>query len=276
MSRSMIQAAVTMNQLQQKLDLIGNNLANSQTTGYKSRDADFASLLFQQIDNLKNPDNEPARLTPDGVRIGSGAILGHTNRNTALGSWKETDRALDTALRGENQLFQIQVSHNGEPETYYTRDGAFYLSPMNDQQTVMLTTKDGHPVIGENGPITFADGFDAISIQQNGEIVVRRDNQTETVGKLAIVETTRPQLLEATGENAYRLPNLAEANIELGQVIQAVNPNADVVKSGVLEQSNVDMAKQMNDMIMTQRAYQMNGKTITMGDQMMGLVNQLR
>ncbi|MYL59297.1 flagellar hook-basal body protein, partial [Virgibacillus halodenitrificans] len=72
MSRTMIQAAVTMNQLQSKLDLIGNNMANSETTGYKNRNADFSSLLFQQIDNLKDGANAVGRLTPDGVRIGSG------------------------------------------------------------------------------------------------------------------------------------------------------------------------------------------------------------
>ncbi len=66
----MIQAAVTMNQLQNKLDVISHNMANSQTTGYKTRQATFSSLLFQQMDNLKQPENDVQRLTPEGIRIG--------------------------------------------------------------------------------------------------------------------------------------------------------------------------------------------------------------
>src|SRR5690625_1469890 len=90
MSRMMIQAAVTMNQLQNKLDLIGNNLANSQTTGYKSRQTEFSSLLFQQINNLTDQANLVGRETPDGLRVGSGARLGSINTDLSLGSFTET------------------------------------------------------------------------------------------------------------------------------------------------------------------------------------------
>lgn len=276
MSRTMIQAAVTMNQLQNKLDLIGNNMANSQTTGYKSRQADFASLLFQQINNSIDPADEEGRLTPDGVRIGSGARLGSININSALGAIKATDRALDTALLNENHLFQIQVVENGIAETQYTRDGAFYLSPVNNNQSVMLTTKDGQPVLGENGPIIFAAGFDSVDIQPNGQIAVRRGNQTETVGTIAIVEAVMPRLLVANGKNAFRLPDLDVLNYNMEDIIQDVDQNNAILKSGALEQSNVDMAKEMTDMILTQRSYQFNARTISMSDQMMGLINQLR
>src|SRR5690625_3361915 len=123
----MIQAAVTMNQLQNKLDVISNNLANSKTTGYKSRQANFASLLFQQMDNMTDPANAEGRLTPDGIRIGAGAKLGSVSSNLSTGAISETDRVLDTALLADNHLFQIQVTENGATETQYTRDGAFYL-----------------------------------------------------------------------------------------------------------------------------------------------------
>ncbi|WP_164667606.1 flagellar hook-basal body protein [Virgibacillus doumboii] len=276
MSRTMIQAAVTMNQLQNKLDVIGNNMANSQTTGYKTRQADFASLLFQQIDNMTHPANAEGRLTPDGVRVGSGAKLGSINIDLTPGTIKETDRTLDTALLEKNHLFQVQVTGNGVTETRYTRDGAFYLSPINNNQDVMLTTKDGNPVIGENGPIVIAEGFDSININPDGQITVTRGNVTEESGNLAIVEAVRPRLLEATGENNFRLPNLDELGFEFAEIIQGVNPNADVLKSGALEQSNVDLAQQMTDLIKTQRSYQFNARTISMSDQMAGLVNQLR
>lgn len=276
MSRPMIQAAVTMNQLQNKLDLIGNNMANSQTTGYKSRQADFSSLLFQQINNLSDPANGQGRLTPDGVRVGSGARLGSVNMDLTHGAILETGRVLDTALMGENSFFQIQAAENGIEETRYTRDGSFYLNPVNNNQAVMLTTSDGNPVIGENGPIVIAGGFDSIEIRQNGQIVVQRGNTTEQAGNLAIVNVVRPGLLEATGQNAFRLSDPANLGYTMDEIIQAAEPNTDLLKSGALEQSNVDISKQMTDMMMTQRSYQFNSRTISMGDQMMGLINQLR
>lgn len=276
MSQMMIQAAVTMNQLQQKLDMIGNNMANSQTTGYKSRQADFSSLLFQQVNNLTDPANAEGRLTPDGIRVGSGAKLGSTNIDLTLGSIKETNRVLDVALTQDNHLFQILVNQNGQEETLYTRDGSFYLSPVNNNQGLMLTTSDGNPVLGQNGPIVLAEGFDAISIRENGEIVVTRDGQEAVEGRLTIVEAVRPRLLEAAGQNMFRLPDMGNLGFDADEVIQEIDPNAAVLQSGALEQSNVNLSKEITDLITTQRSYQFNARTISMGDQMMGLVNQLR
>lgn len=276
MSRMMIQAAVTMNQLQNKLDMIGNNLANSQTTGYKSRQAEFSSLLFQQMNNLTDEANLVGRETPDGLRVGSGAKLGTINSNLSIGSFTETGRALDVALLEGDMFFQIEVAEDGTSETQYTRDGSFYLNPMPNGEDLMLTTKDGYPVIGENGPIIIADGFDSIDIQSNGQVLVQRGNQTEVAGYLAIVEAVRPRLLEAVGQNAFRLPNLEQLGYNMNEVIQEANTAGNLVKSRSLENSNVDIAKQMTDMIMTQRAYQFNARTISMSDQMSGLINTMR
>ncbi|MGJ9458170.1 flagellar hook-basal body protein [Oceanobacillus sp. CF4.6] len=276
MSQMMIQAAVTMNQLQQKLDLIGNNMANSQTTGYKGRQADFSSLLIQQVNNLSDPANAEGRVTPDGIRVGSGAKLGSTNIDLSLGSILETDRVLDTALKQDNHLFQIQVNENGQENTLYTRDGSFFLSPVNNNQDLMLTTGNGNPVLGQNGPIVIAEGFDSIDIRENGQIIVSRGGQTAVEAQLAVVEAVRPRLLEAAGQNLFRLPDMENLGFDAAEVIQATAPNADVLQSGALEQSNVDIAQQMADLMVTQRSYQFNSRTISMGDQMMGLVNQLR
>lgn len=276
MSRMMIQAAVTMNQLQNKLDMIGNNLANSQTTGYKSRQTEFSSLLFQQMNNLTDEANLVGRETPDGLRVGSGAKLGTINSDLSIGSLTETGRTLDVALLVENMFFQIEVADDGVTQTQYTRDGSFYLNPMPNSQNVMLTTKDGDPVIGENGPIVMADGFDSIDIQSNGQVLVQRGNQTEIAGNLAIVEAVRPRLLEAVGQNAFRLPNLEQLGYNVNEIIQDVNPAGNLIKSHSLENSNVDIAQQMTEMMMTQRAYQFNARTISMSDQMSGLINTMR
>jgi flagellar basal-body rod protein FlgG len=275
MSRTMIQAAVTMNQLQSKLDLIGNNMANSQTTGYKSRQAEFSSLLFQQIDNMTDPAGAEGRLTPDGIRVGSGAKLGSINLDFTTGSINETGRELDVALLQDNHFYQVQVTENGTPETRYTRDGSFYLNPVNNNQAVMLTDSEGNPVLGENGSIVIPEGFDSISIDESGQITVRRGNQVENAGSIDVVEIVRPRLLEAAGENGFRLPNLADLGFAMNEVVQDPTTQ-NLVKSGALENSNVDISKQMTDLISTQRSYQFNSRTISMGDQMSGLINQLR
>ncbi|MDL4838874.1 flagellar hook-basal body protein [Aquibacillus rhizosphaerae] len=275
MSRMSIQAAVTMGQLQNKLDIIGHNVANANTTGYKNRQADFSSLLFQQINNLSDPANAENRLTPDGIRVGSGAKLGHTNIDLSLGSIQETGRALDVALLQDNHLFQINVTENGIEETQYTRSGTFYLNPMDDG-TVMLTTQDGHPVLGEDGPLVFADDMEGISINQDGAISVTRNGIDQVEGQLAIAEAIRPRMLEATGNNNLRLSQTAQEEFNANEIIQQLDGNQVEVKSGSLESSNVNLTNQMSDLLMTQRAYQLNARSISMNDQMSGLINQLR
>lgn len=274
MSRIMIQAAVTMNQLQNKLDVIGHNMANSQTPGYKTRQSEFSSLLTQQINNLNSPENATERLTPDGIRVGAGARLGAVTNNFSLGALQTTNRALDLALRNENHFFQIQTEEQGITETRYSRDGSFYLHNAGND-AMMLTTSAGNPVLGQNGaPIVIPNGFEAIDVRDNGEVWVERNGQTQLAGAVGVVEITRPHVLEATGGNLFRVQG--DLGFELGEVVQPLATAGNLMESGMLEQSNVDIAAQMSDLLMAQRAYQFNARTISTGDQMMGLINQLR
>lgn len=266
------QAAVTMGQLQNRLDMIGNNIANVNTTGYKSRDASFSSLLSQQIDL----EAQGARLTPDGLRVGSGAKLGSVSLNLSQGSLQQTDRALDVALLNENHLFQIAVEENGILETRYTRSGNFYISPVEGNQ-IMLVTADGHPVLSEGGePIILGDNMEELKVEENGEILVTRNGVQLAEAQLGIIEVARPGLLEAVGDNNFRFSEETLGNYPFNEI--AVNVGAaDVqMQSGALEASNVDLAKQTTAMLETQRAYQFNARSLSMHDQMKGLINQLR
>ncbi|WP_018930765.1 flagellar hook-basal body protein [Gracilibacillus lacisalsi] len=276
MTRMTFQAAVAMGQLQKRLDNIGNNIANVNTAGYKNRDANFSSLLSQQINTETDPTNPQGRLTPDGLRVGNGAKLGHTNFNFDQGSLQVTDRNLDVALLEDNHLFQVAVNENGEEEVRYTRAGNFYLTPLEDDQ-VMLVTSDGNPVLGASGePIVLANNMDDLKIEENGTINVTRNGVQAVEGQLEIVEAVRPRLLEAAGDSLFRLSEQSLENYPFEEIINGVGL-ADVrMESGSLEASNVDLAKQTTDMIETQRAYQFNARTISMHDQMRGLINQLR
>lgn len=277
MSQMINQAAVTMNQLQQKLDVIGNNLSNSQTAGYKNRKPEFSSLLFQHMNNLQDDENMTNRITPDGIRIGSGARNGEIRMNLSQGSIKETDRALDTALLNPNSFYQVQVSDGDVTEIQYTRDGSFYLSPINNGTELMLTTGEGYPVLGRDGmPIVLPQNIDDIDIRSNGDVIVQQGQISETVGQLNVMTAIRPRILEATGENRFRLPDLDELGMNEAEIMQEALPNNRLMQTKAIEQSNVDLSDEMTELLQTQRSYEFNARTISMGDQMMELVNQLR
>ncbi|WP_102026464.1 flagellar hook-basal body protein [Salirhabdus sp. Marseille-P4669] len=265
-------AAVTMGQLQKRLDLIGNNIANANTAGYKAKTANFSSLLVQQIDNLSPDEDTAPRVTPAGFRQGNGARLAHANVNMASGNLMTTERALDVALTNEKQFFQVQVTENGVTETQFTRAGNFYLQPINNNEQVMLVTAEGHPIVGNNGPIVVQGGFDDIRINENGEIAVTRGTAVNAEASLELVQVELPRSLESAGGNRYRFPNEAYGMDE-NAVAQVVDAS---VLPGTLETSNVNLSEALTSMMETQRAYQLNARAITFSDQMAGLVNSLR
>lgn len=273
----MTQATGTMNQLQQQIDMIGHNMANSNTPGYKERHAEFANILSQQINNLTPSNQAGPRLTPDGIRQGIGSRLGAIHSNDQIGSLEETGRALDSALLQPNHYYQVQVERNGEQEVQYTRDGSFYLQPVGNGDDMMLVTKDGHPVYGDNGIIQFSTAnVDHLQIANNGDIIVQRAGQNEVVGSIAIAQISLSNVLETTGDNLFRLTDMEALGLNQNEIVQTVPTGANLVKGGALEMSNVSIQEQMTQLINAQRAYQFNARSVTMSDQMLGLVNQLR
>ncbi|OEH93341.1 flagellar hook-basal body protein [Bacillus solimangrovi] len=277
MNRSMINASVTMGQLQRKIDTIGNNIANIDTNGYKSRETSFQDLLVQQFDNQLKEDEEVGRRTPNGIRGGVGAKLAETELKLDQGSIQVTDRDLDLAILKENQFFEVAVNNNGVEEFRYTRDGAFYLSPSADNPELLnLVTANGDFVLGNGGPITIPENFKEININEEGQINVKtRDDGVVTVGRIAMTEVIRPQLLLSLGNNQYGLPNLEELDLAEQDVLNRV-PEEVALKQRALEKSNVNMSNEMSNLMLAQRSYQFNAKSISIADQMMQLVNGLR
>lgn len=281
MLRSMITAANTMAQLGQQLDVISNNIANSNTTGFKRRETNFGELLAQQFTNL--PNDKATRLTPNGVRYGVGARLAETNLVLAQGALTKTDRALDVALAKEGQFFRVLVQgENGVQEIGYTRSGAFYLTPSAENPNeLMLVTSDGHPVLDENNaPILLPEGFKNITISNNGTIAaVASNGRVMRRANIGITTILRPQLLQSVGDNIFTLPDLNALNVNETDV--AVNMignlrNQISMTQGALEQSNVDLGTELTDMMITERSYQLNARAISLSDQMLGLINGIR
>ncbi|QNF27432.1 flagellar hook-basal body protein [Metabacillus elymi] len=276
MLRSMITATNTMGQLQKQLDTIGHNLANIDTQSYKRTETSFSELVRQQYDNQTKETEETNTNGELGISQGTGAKLGSSLVFTQ-GSLKQTGRALDIALTVPNQFFQIEV--NGEIQ--YTRDGALYLSPTTDgTNRLMLATAEGNQVLDENqNPIMFEDNFKELVISKDGTItaVPRNDEELPQIFGIGVVEFERPQMLVQNGNNRYSLKDLG--NNQLGDVLTFLDGelrNEVSMQQGALEMSNVDLSKEMTDLMISQRSYQMNAKSITMGDQMLGLINGVR
>lgn len=275
MNQSMISAAVTMGQLQHKLDTISNNMANSTTNGYKRREAQFSDILFQQINSEALNPTEAGRLTPNGIRLGSGARVSSTALSLEAGTLQQTGRLLDVALTQPSYYFQVSAIDNyGNESLQFTRDGAFYLSPSaNNANEMELVTSEGNKIMGVDGPITIPADHSKITIGQNGQVSVTLNNGAIVEsGQLAIVNMVRPQLMVSVGQNLQ-----APQDIPLNQLIEEVNAGAgNFVQQGALESSNVNISTEMTEMIQTQRSYQFNARSLTIADQMMGLVNGLR
>ncbi|MEW8986440.1 MAG: flagellar hook-basal body protein, partial [Bacillus sp. (in: firmicutes)] len=260
---------------QKQMDIISNNISNVGTNGYKRREATFTDLLVQEFNNQERANKEVNRLTPNGIRQGTGAKLGQVQLVMTQGALKQTDRSLDTAFTKEGQLFKVLVQTNGVNEVQYTRNGALYLSPLSDTE-VMLVNGDGLPVLDENNnPITINGEAKDYSIDANGQLTVTKTAGATEVFNLGVVRVNKPQFLEQRGGNLLGLP----ANVAQDEVLTELTGGLRgeiSLQQGALEQSNVDLSKEMTELINVQRAYQFQSRSVTLADQMMGLVNGIR
>ncbi|MGV2939549.1 flagellar hook-basal body protein [Mesobacillus sp. LC4] len=282
MNRTMITATNTLSQLQKQMDMISHNLANIDTAGYKRREASFTDLLVQEYRNQPNNALEPQnRMTPFNIRQGTGARLGQIQLILSQGSLKSTGRELDTAFTAEGQFYRVMVQNeDGSSAMRLTRNGALYLSPLSDNES-MLVNSDGHAILDENNqPITIAGKVKNFRINETGGFKAEMYDGTSEEFNLGVVLVEKPQFLEQKGGNLLGLPdNLAELGVDEGDILTNLTGQLRdrvSIEQRVLEQSNVEMSKEMTDLINVQRSYQFHSKSITLADQMLGLVNGIR
>ncbi|MBP1992616.1 flagellar hook-basal body protein [Paenibacillus eucommiae] len=285
MNNSMINSSVSMHALQQKLDILANNMANSNTNGFKKKEASFEDVLTN-IKNQPQGFRQQGRLSPLGFNQGWGSRLVQTQINMSQGPIQSTGNITDLAIQGDG-LFELAIpttDANGNQafQTAWTRNGALHLSPDN-QGSMTLNTEDGHYLVNTNGaPVRIPKNYRP-EIDQNGNIFayseINHSAPPINVGQIKLVRVVRPQLLQELGNNLYTLP----ADIgDIQNVLQNVNGNpmdgADRVEvmQGYLEQSNVNMADEMTDLVMVQRAFQLSSRAVTSSDTMMNLANNLR
>ncbi len=205
---------------------------------------------------------------------------GKFKRLSTQGNLITTGRPLDTAFTKEAQLYRVLVQKDGNSEVQYTRDGALYLSPVSPDQT-MLVTSDGNPFLDENNnPININGQAKGYSVTENGSLVVEMVNGESQTINLGVTFVKKPQFLENKGGNLLGLPaNFDTLNVGEGDVFEnldGVRRQEISITQGVLEQSNVDLSKEMTELITVQRSYQFQSRSINLADQMMGLINGIR
>lgn len=273
----MIVATNTLNQLQKQLDIISNNIANTDTNGYKSRDVVFTDLLAQQFENQTNKTEEVGRKTPVGVRIGVGAKIAQSQMVLTQGNLKETGRTLDTAFTNANQFLKVLVNTNGESNVRYSRDGNLSLSPVG-QNEVMLVNNQGYPILDENNQvITFSGNANKFAITNDGQFNIETSEGRQLSFNLGVISIKKPQYFEQLGDNLIGIPdNLGVNPTDVYTEMVGANRSDIAMKQGSLEASNVNLSKEMSDLINVQRSYQFQSRAITLSDQMMGLVNGIR
>ncbi|WP_096550340.1 flagellar hook-basal body protein [Ureibacillus thermosphaericus] len=279
MLRTMLTATNSLHQVQHQIDTISNNIANVNTAGYKAKEARFSEMLYQEYLNTRKDEQAP-RLTPPGIRYGVGAKISQIQTNNAQGSLQNTDRDLDFAFTKERQYFNILMpNENNEINMVYSRQGNFYVTPVEDGQ-VMLVNADGYAVADSYGnPIIFRDDVEKFILNENGTLQVNFINGDEQSFLLGVTEIHLPQVMEQTGSYIMVPANIDELGYDENDILTNLvgfgRENIGL-ENQKLEMSNVNLTKEMTNLLQAQRSYQFNSRAITIADQMLGLINGIR
>lgn len=261
--KAMWTAASGMQGLQLKVDTISNNLANVNTTGFKSQRIEFKDLLYDQLSESTFVDGEGK---PVPLEIGHGVMSVATLRSFAQGNMQSTENELDFAINGDG--FFVVTDNRGNE--IYTRDGSFKLS-VNDA-TSSLVTSDGFYVQGTDGNIELGENVEKVEVDYDGNILVTRSGEetAENVGTLRIVKFPNPAGLESIGKNFY---TETEAS---GTLSENESGSSGEVWQGYIESSNVSVVEEMVNLITAQRAYEINSKSVQTADRLLEVANNLK
>ena len=261
MDPSLRTAATGMRAQQIRVEVIANNLANVNTTGFKRSSAHFEDLLYQTQQGTSVIDGGDANTT-EAVQVGRGTRLAAVQRVDRQGPIEQTGRLLDLALEGPG-FFQVQLP---DGSLGYSRDGSFTIS---DQGT--LVTNSGYTVVP--GVVIPTDSAD-FSVSRMGIISATADGDGRPVeiGRIELARFTNPAGLLALGENLFR------ETAASGQPLTgfAQDPGFARIIQGGLEASNVEIVQEMVDMITAMRAYEINSKAVQSAEQMAEITNNLQ
>jgi flagellar basal-body rod protein FlgG len=259
--RALAIAATGMLAQQTNVEVIANNLANMNTTGYKQQRAEFQDLLYQNVEQPGAQSSDSGTLLPSGIQLGAGVRTAAVYRIISQGSLTQTSNPYDLAINGSG-YFRITMPDGTDA---YTRAGNFSLSPEGQ-----LVTDKGYVVAPGIAVPSNATG---VTINAQGQVQATIPGQTapQSVGQLELTRFPNDGGLNATGDNLFTETPSSGAP-------QSGVPGSTgygTIQQGFLEGANVNAVEEMTSLITAQRAYEMNSKVITAADQMLQQTSQL-
>lgn len=253
MNLSLYSAATGMEAQQLNLNTIANNLANVNTPGFKRSKIEFQDLLYQKPSRAAGTDSGGGNLVPTGAEVGNGSRVAATSKVFTQGQLNQTGEKLDVAIQGDG-FYEVQ---RPDGTIGYTRDGSF---KMNAQGQVVNV--DGLPILSGFQPIPA--GASGISISENGQVTVNTANGSQSF-RLTLTRFANPAGLRSLGGNLYE-ETPASGTPEVGQPGEN---GFGRTTQGYLEASNVNIVEEMVNLIVAQRAYEINSKSIQTSDEML-------
>ena len=260
MIRALWTAASGMQAQQLNIDVIANNLANVNTTGFKKSRADFQDLMYQNMKTTGAPSTSSTQTS--GIQVGLGSTPAAVTKVFTPGNITQTGNEMDLAIEGDG-FFQIQMP---DGSTAYSRAGSF----KKDGQGRMVNS-DGYPVLPE---IVVPANVTKITVGSDGTVSVMQSGQNTptTVGTVQLASFSNPSGLSSIGHNLYQ-PTDSSGNANTGTPGQN---GLGTMSQGFLEMSNVNVMEEMVNMIVGQRAYEINSKAVQAADEMLQQTNNLR
>jgi flagellar basal-body rod protein FlgG len=246
---------------QLNVDVISNNIANMNTTGFKRQRAEFQDMLYQTLERMGTSSSDQNTQIPTGIQVGSGVRTGSVYRIMAQGNVQSTENPYDLAVEGQG-FFRILMP-NGE--TAYTRAGSFSLN-----STGQIVTADGYTV---QPGITVPNNATDVTINQSGQVIAKIAGSTAdtTVGQLDLAVFANEAGLDAQGSSLFK-ETTASGPAQVGTPGSVGYGN---IRQGYLETSNVNAVQEITSLITAQRAYEMNSKVITASDDMLQMTSHL-
>ncbi|HHY75585.1 MAG TPA: flagellar basal-body rod protein FlgG [Firmicutes bacterium] len=252
MLRALWTGATGMASQQLLIDTIANNLANVNTTGFKRQRVQFQDLYYENI---------PVGIAST-AEVGSGSRVVSTDRSFRQGNLEPTDNPLSVAIEGPG-FFTVETLTG----TAYTRDGSFRVDGQG-----RLVNASGYLVTSDGSPIVIPANATDLGISEDGIVFGRVNGRIEEFGRLQIAVFPNPQGLEASGANLFRVTPMSGEP----ELLTPGENGAGILLSGYIETSNVEIVTEMVNLIVAQRAFELNSKTIETADQMWGIANNVK
>lgn len=271
MLRSLFTGVSGMDAFQTKLDVIGNNIANADTVGFKAGRAMFSDILSQTISGSTAPvDGTSGGVNPE--QVGLGASVDNVDTLFTQGSPETTGVTTDLRIDGDG-FFAVKTDSN-QSVPYLTRAGNFKVDAGHQ-----LVNSDGMLVMSQGGsPVTLGSSVTAFTIDKTGQIISvdNQGNTTPTGQYIGVVKVTNPGGLKKIGGNLYQMtPNADENGVQLSYANDST-VGTGAIESGQLEMSNVDLTREFSNMIVAERGFQANARTITTSDQILQEIVNLK